>query len=73
MNRNSNNLEVPATKAISRNPITRRYEEVFPEDEIINGQTVVILHWSNTLNTYVVIPGASYHIMTANGLVIKEI
>ena len=72
MNINSNNLQVPATKAVSRNPITRKYEQVNAEDEILNGQTVVILHWSNNANSYVVIPGASYHTMTANGLVIKE-
>jgi hypothetical protein len=72
MNRNSNNIEMTGTKMISRNPITRKYEEVFPEDEIVTGQTVVILHWSNALDKYVVIPGASYHTMTANGLVLQE-
>ena len=72
MNINKNNLEVAGTKSISRNPLTGKYEEIFEEDEIAIGQTVVILHWSNGLDKYVVIPGASYYTMTANGLVLQE-
>lgn len=72
MNTNKNNLQVPATKSISRNPLTDKYEQIFPEDEIVNGQTVVILHWSNALDTYVIIPGASYHTMTDKGLILQS-
>ena len=68
MNVNNNNIEMKATKTICRNPLTAQYEEVFPEDEITNGETVIIMYWSNTTQHYEAIPGASYYTVTANGL-----
>ncbi len=43
----------PQTKTIAYNPLTRRYEEVFPEDEI-PAHKIITLYWS--VNRWVTIP-----------------
>lgn len=43
-------------KRVAYNPITRRYEEVFVEDEL-KGITIICLIWSESLKKWITIPG----------------
>lgn len=47
--------EQQTTKTVAYNPTTRRYEEVYAEDETV-GSNVITLYWSGSLNKWVAIP-----------------
>jgi len=44
-----------AIKYIAYNPVTRKYEEVHTESEVL-GNNVIALFWSGSLNKWVTIP-----------------
>ena len=40
---------------VAMNPVTKRVEIVYPEDEVPAGHTIT-MHWSNSLERYISIP-----------------
>lgn len=47
--------QMPATKKVAFNPITRRYEEVYPESEL-GDEPVITMYWCRAAGCYVTIP-----------------
>lgn len=46
---------MPATKTVCFNPITRRYEDVFPESETGDAE-IITMYWCQSAERYVTIP-----------------
>lgn len=49
------------------NPMTRKYETLNDEDELVIGQTAIIMHWCGRQGRYVTIPDASIVKKTSSG------
>ena len=41
---------------VSYNPITRHWERIYPESELMPGENPITLYWANGLGRYVSIP-----------------
>jgi len=46
---------MPATKTVAFNPISRRFEEVWPESET-GDDTVITMYWCQSAGRYVTVP-----------------
>ena len=44
------------TKLVAFNPIDRRWETVYPESELMPGETPIMLYWCNSAKRYFSIP-----------------
>jgi hypothetical protein len=53
----SNDCEMPATKTVCFNPLTRRYEEVWPESETLDAE-IITMYWNASAGMYMTIPGS---------------
>ena len=51
----------PTDKWVAFNPLSRRYEEVCPESELMPGETIIRMCYHRSAGRYVTIPGASLY------------
>jgi len=57
-----------STKWVAHNEITRKYEEIDPDEaELFPGKTILKKYWCASVERFVTIPGASLYIVTHDG------